>query len=1160
MRRLLPCFTGFILGTLLITHIRVQAQDGPVIIPSPETAGFMKSGNVPVSTYTGTANISVPLFNIQDGPISLPISLSYNTSGIRVQEEATWVGLGFNLNTGGQITRAIRGADDFLYNPPYLNYINSGAWENKPLFSFGDGTITQSYWTGTLIGGGQTTAPPFYIPTTTGQISYDSLSYNPEMSDFMPDMFSFSAGSSSGRFVLDNYTNPLTLEKSNVKVIRYNGDDFEVIDGNGVIYTFNLMDQSASMLISSVNVTSTWYLTQIRSADSNHIITFKYASAQMDTHQVTDYKCTVSSNGQMLSTSVTNYNQITYSYLTEIDFNEGKVEFSSSGNRTDVVGVRQLDSAILYDYNGNEVKKYAFKYSYFQATTGTGPLDNNRLKLDSVVENDDPGIAYTFGYNMANIPSKIDGFDHWGYFNSAGGGIPTSIYEFQPTSEIDQPGLPSSYQIFPGGDFEAHWPYTEAMMLNQVTYPTGGYSQFIYEPNEFGNVPAYWQDTIISTVPPGPVMVYPVTDIDNGSVPIADTLNAGAYNLYCHFFCGDQTDLNGFLIQFSTTDGTLVWQGTLSQFDIEGGTHQDYYLTVNNIPLTGNLVCTVTSSRYNKGTVTDSAFFQFFDLNLTAAANVNTTELVSKNLTQVTGGGLRLHSIINSDGMKDTSYKLYQYTFADGSTSGVIMNYPAYFYFPFYQPNLVNTYTYFSSNSRVGLSTSASGSYIGYSRVMEIDGDSADNIGSTEYDYMNSPDSQPFTYGLSLPSVRSTQNGLLVKRIQYDVNQDTVSELVNTYSSFDTGWNSATGVQLDPPVNLGIVGTQQLTGAPFDGEIPPIYFWKDFQLDYKLLNQTQTLFNSVDHTTSVQTTTQYQYATNHNPQKVIQTTSTNEQDQTEYRYPDDFTSSPAPAFIQAMVSYNLLDKPIEVVKSKVNGTTVQAIGGQLNQYGTGAALGLLTQQYSLYTNTPIPWTSANFSNVLSNGTFNYNSNYVLIGSWNYLNGNATDYVNLQGKSSYKWGYSSNYPIAACANAASNEFYSENFEENTSTGVVTGAAHTGNRYFSGAYTVTWTVPDSRHYVISYWYNSGGTWQFSAPQQYTGPSFTLTGGSAYDDVNIYPSDALMTTYTYAPLVGMLSQIDPSGKTTYYGYDVLGRLAMVKDNDGNVIKTYNYHYHSQ
>ncbi|MEE4256142.1 MAG: hypothetical protein V2I47_03810 [Bacteroidales bacterium] len=63
---------------------------------------------------TGTAHISLPLGTYETGGYALPISLDYTASGIKVAQTASWVGLGWNLNAGGCITREVRNLpDDF---------------------------------------------------------------------------------------------------------------------------------------------------------------------------------------------------------------------------------------------------------------------------------------------------------------------------------------------------------------------------------------------------------------------------------------------------------------------------------------------------------------------------------------------------------------------------------------------------------------------------------------------------------------------------------------------------------------------------------------------------------------------------------------------------------------------------------------------------------------------------------------------------------------------------------------------------------------------------------------------------------------------------------------------------------------------------------------
>lgn len=53
------------------------------------------------------------------------------------------------------------------------------------------------------------------------------------------------------------------------------------------------------------------------------------------------------------------------------------------------------------------------------------------------------------------------------------------------------------------------------------------------------------------------------------------------------------------------------------------------------------------------------------------------------------------------------------------------------------------------------------------------------------------------------------------------------------------------------------------------------------------------------------------------------------------------------------------------------------------------------------------------------------------------------------------------------------------------------------------------------------------------------------------------ALVTIYTYKPLVGITSETDARGRVTYYEYDSFNRLYLVRDHDGNIIKKFCYNY---
>src|SRR5688572_15419939 len=106
-----------------------------VVPPSPNASSLGKFGDVPVGLYTGTPSIGVPIFDINGRELSVPIALSYHAGGIKVEEVASNVGLGWSLQAGGMISRTMRGEPD---EHPTKGSLNHGIAPRDVLLSEGE--------------------------------------------------------------------------------------------------------------------------------------------------------------------------------------------------------------------------------------------------------------------------------------------------------------------------------------------------------------------------------------------------------------------------------------------------------------------------------------------------------------------------------------------------------------------------------------------------------------------------------------------------------------------------------------------------------------------------------------------------------------------------------------------------------------------------------------------------------------------------------------------------------------------------------------------------------------------------------------------------------------------------------------------------------------
>lgn len=445
-----------LLGIVCHSEGQNQLDNLPVAFPpGPTEASLGKYGDIPVGEYTGIPSINIPLHEVSVGSVKLPIALSYQSSGLKVEERSSWVGLGWSLNAGGIITRTVHNKAD-EGSQGYWQYGSLSAME----LSFGNF-------------GNVSTLSPVYL----GQL------------DTEPDMFYFNFPGFSGKFVMEPSGNHAAhcIPFNNLKIEHSSTlSNFTITDASGVQYLFNV---SAKTYIDAGEYTSTWYLSEIITPSGN--ITFTYSD---DQHQdffsntllseVWYTRLNGNSFADKASQSSSSGEDVYSRVLTQIDASGETIHFySTNQNRQDMPLSSILNSITVEDDKGILKKRFGFTHSYFGNPNINHPEDS-RLKLDGITEysvnsNDQKTYSLTY-YTPQDIPatdSKAQ--DYWGYYN----GINNSTL-LLPADPKDFENLPEPLS---GNRRPTVFDKTLLGTLNQITYPTGGTSTFIYEGNDYYN-------------------------------------------------------------------------------------------------------------------------------------------------------------------------------------------------------------------------------------------------------------------------------------------------------------------------------------------------------------------------------------------------------------------------------------------------------------------------------------------------------------------------------------------------------------------------------------------------------------------------------------------------------------------------------------------------
>jgi hypothetical protein len=429
----------------------------------------------------GSANISYNLYTIENGNIQVPITLYYTGSrGIKVNEIASWVGLGWQLDAGGYISRIVQGYPDDEYK----------GQEKKE---------------GILFNNNLSVIEPLNTAATNPTQINDIVK-----KDFEPDIFIIKTGSMNASFLFDKNKVPRCIENPNLKISFAQNNDgkiisFTVIDENGLKYFFNESSQitentpfeNPKLVVNDKEdvqrtYNSTWVLTKIIDISQNSVdFIYKeentsYSINKLEKVKVCKYNdCnnypTVQNYDFRGNTSISGKNRI----LDKIVTSKGQNIIFSTSTRDDLTGGQKL-SGFSVDNKIN----YSFTQSYFTSDSGSSP-NALRLKLDAIILN---GLDYLeFRYDSKTLPVR-QSFeqDYWGYYNKNGANtlIPKVYIDENATdnkSFVDygyENFNTSGYLTLSGADRRSNM-NAEACILKEIINQYKGKKLFEYELNDF---------------------------------------------------------------------------------------------------------------------------------------------------------------------------------------------------------------------------------------------------------------------------------------------------------------------------------------------------------------------------------------------------------------------------------------------------------------------------------------------------------------------------------------------------------------------------------------------------------------------------------------------------------------------------------------------------
>lgn len=1110
MKKILIPATLLCIGLIHAQQPANKASLPNIIPPSPTAYALGNYGNVPIGLFTGSPNISVPLLTYKAGNIDLPFSLSYSSSGVKVDEISTNVGLGWNLNFGGVITRMVRDrADEVSTHITVPDPIKGGY--NDP--------VTNNF----LLSVGN---------------SSDAL-------DTEADLYSFNFNGYSGKFFYDQANQPHIIDQQAVKIERTgntNGDgqDFLLTVPTGEKYYFTEKERTIYRSIGSghsvpSSAITAWYLTKVEHPDGDEVYLNysantipQYIGSQSQTLRMsvgypssqnycvqqgggTTGRYAAPSTGEIIDNTI----EISGKRIASITSNNivnGSIvfEYETDILAMDVEGNKKVKAIQFLDKNGGAVESISFDY-----------LNTiNKRNFLSSIKFKDPQKKYGFEYeNPTEFPERLSKKqDHWGYFNDALGSsaiVPKDVPEY------------GFVKLNYGGADRTPNPIKSKLgMLKKIIYPTKGYTELDYEGNTF-----WGEKTIYPNLYTKKLEIKTDNQTNDNTVEYTFTSTTDQKVNINASLLGNGVQGCSSFISSGHIAGTLEVKGIPYDLTRDNSSHN---ISIN--VLAGEtLTVKIRADFYCSKVKADISYYQ------TAPQTF---------FTNLETGGVRVKSVKDADGIGQVVYKRYYYAHKDdiSKSSGHKGNDPYFVDVDSWQiacygaPGSGNTGSgctsivensdlVLSSSSLISLYDTGTMSCLYPFVTISEGGDNFENGGEMK-EFKVKRDSGPHVlWGPGIISFSPWTNSgwdngtelksLVLRKNPGSSTLDIIQEKESIYEKNDaaafelknfTGrmlFNYACGGSI-PAHPYGCTAEDVLKPNTLcSGKAPgtsvnlpdienlSVMEYRNISYWHYLKSQKTTDYSEG---IPVKTETEYFYNNPSHYQLSRQKTT----------FPDGRIGETAYSYAhekgnQLMIGRNMVGIPLETVTGQtVNGNT-KTISKTETVYPvslpTTEAGNLILPQAEKYYDIP-------------NNTVNTEIKY---GKYD-TNGNILQYTEKTGTPvAFVWGYGRTQPIAQIEGIS--------YDQLAGSGLISSIVSASDNDASN--------PDSEAALIS----------------------ALDAFRTHSSLRGYK----ITTFSYDLLKGVTSVTPPSGIREVYIYDVYGRLKEIRENDknGNILKEYNYNF---